>query len=388
MRILVVGAGMYVTGRSGTGAGTVLASIAQFSRAHPIEQITVAARNPQNAGHVAEAAARINSVLGTKISVGYERLSESNGLEQVLKNGRFDCAIVSVPDHLHYPIARIVIEQGVSPLVVKPLTPTLAEAKALTALARGKGCYGAVEFHKRFDDANLYAKKVLDEGTLGVPLYATVDYSQRISIPTVVFREWANRTNIFQYLAVHYVDLISYITAFVPTRAMAIGVHGTLRERGIDTYDSVLATVIWREPSTGRELVSQFATNWIDPERSSSMSYQKYKIVGTAGRIELNQKDRGVELTTTDHGIQAINLYFSEFLPDPAGGVSYSGYGYRSIERFLLDISDLAARRVQVGDLERLRPSFASALPATAVIEAVNSSLRRNSEWETIGEIV
>lgn len=388
MKVLVIGAGMYVTGRSGTGPGTVLAAIAQFSRAWPVEQVTVAARSMENAVHVAAAGSRINALLGSRLAMRYEQLTGERSLEALLAQGRFDCAIVAVPDHVHHPIARVLLENRVPCLVVKPLAPTLAEARALAALARERACYGAVEFHKRFDEANLYARKAVDGGVLGRLLYVTVDYSQRISIPTIVFREWAERTNIFQYLAVHYVDLIHFLTGFLPTRAMAVGTHGILKQRGMDIYDSIHATIMWRNPADpGHEMVSQFATNWIDPERSAALSDQKYKIVGTAGRIELDQTDRGVKLVTADGGMQAINPYFAEFLPQPEGGHAFTGYGYRSIERFLLDVRDLAGGRTELETLERTRPTFRSALPATAVIEAVNASLAGRSEWESIREI-
>ena len=63
MKILVVGAGMYVTGRGGTGIGTVLCSIAETSRTLPIEEVTVVARASENRAVVDEAAERINRTL-------------------------------------------------------------------------------------------------------------------------------------------------------------------------------------------------------------------------------------------------------------------------------------------------------------------------------------
>jgi predicted dehydrogenase len=389
MRILVLGAGMYVTGRVGTGTGTVLASLAEISRRTPIERVTVAARSAGNAAHVAEAARRINATIGSTLNAAYERLTPERSLPDLLRAEAYDAAIVSVPDPAHYEAARALLEAGVPSLVVKPLTPTLAEARSLVQISRERGCYGAVEFHKRFDETNLYARKAIENGVLGQLLYITVDYSQRISIPTVVFKDWARHTNIFQYLAVHYVDLIHFLTGWMPTRAMAIGTHGALRHRGVSEFDSVHATIVWRNPAdSSQELVSQFSMNWIDPDRSSALSDQKYKIIGTSGRLELDQKNRGVELVTQTDGVQAINPYFSEFLPDAACGTTFSGYGLRSIERFVLDVVDLRLERVRFDDLERTRPSFLSALPSVAVTEAVNASLARNSHWVSISEIL
>ena len=95
--------------------------------------------------------------------------------------------------------------------------------------------YGAVEFHKRYDESNLYAKKVIREGKLGDLLYVTVDYSQRVVMPTEIFRSWAHRTNVFRYLAVHYVDLIYFMTGYLPARLTASAARRKLVSMGIDT---------------------------------------------------------------------------------------------------------------------------------------------------------
>jgi len=385
MRILVVGAGMYVTGREGTGAGTIISALAEYSRSASVDEVVVVARSAANAAHVQEAATRVNGLLGTGLNVRYEQLDPEGGLAAHLSSGRgYAAAVVSVPDHAHFEVSRELLVRDIPALVVKPLTPTLAEAKALCAIARERRCYGAVEFHKRFDETNLYARKVIASGTLGKLLYFTVDYSQRISIPEVVFRQWANRTNIFQYLAVHYVDLIHFLTGFTPLRASAVGTRGTLVDRGITEFDSVHATIIWKSPADGAEIVSQFSSNWIDPNSSSALSDQKYKIVGTEGRLELDQKDRGLELVTGKGGIQHANPYFSEFLPDQDSTMTFGGYGYKSIDRFLRDLKALRAGRVTFDDLQQTRPSFASALPSVAVIEAVNRSLVNASSWEPV----
>lgn len=388
MKILIVGAGMYVTGREGTGTGTVLAALAEYSRRFPVESVTVAARNPENAMHVAAAAQRINGLLGTHMDIRYEQLKSEESLAQAVKAARYDCAIVSVPDHAHYEVTRTLLEADVPSLVVKPLTPTVKEGRALLKLSRERKCYGAVEFHKRFDETNLYARKVIGNKTLGQLLYINVDYSQRISIPTVVFRNWARQTNIFQYLAVHYVDLIHWLTGFLPERVSAVGTRGTLHEQGITEFDSVHATILWHSADRSQRLVSQFAANWIDPNRSSAMSDQKYKVVGTKGRLELDQKNRGVELVTEEGAVQAINPFFSEFLPDADHGMAFWGYGLRSIEKFLLDVVDLRNGRTTFDALEQRRPSFLSSLPSVAVIEAVNTSLANDSAWERVSEIL
>jgi D-galacturonate reductase len=387
MKILVVGAGMYVTGRGGTGPGTLLSSIAETSLVVPIEEVTVVATNPANAAVVQEAVARINSAIGANLKVRYRTVEAAAGkaIQALCGETHYDGAIVSVPDQLHFSYAKALLNQGVHCLIVKPLTPTLAEARELEELRGKMGLYGAVEFHKRWDATNLWIRRALQERKLGKLLYFTVEYSQKITIPMTTFRAWSSRTNIFQYLGVHYVDLIWFLTGFVPVRAMAVGTEGVLRANGVDTWDSVHATVIWRNRADAAEwFVSQLSTNWVDPACTSAMSDQKYNVVGTRGRLECNQKNRGLELVHEDLGIQQINPYFSDYLPGIDGRLAFRGYGHESISQFVQDVFAIGNGKVGISELQQGRPSIREALVSTAVIDAVNESLAANFAWTDV----
>lgn len=388
MKILVLGAGMYVTGRNGTGHGVVLAALAQISRACPIEQVLVVARSPENKVNVAEAASRLNTLLRSALHVDYAAIPGTDleaEVTELCAHKKFDCAVISTPDHLHYAPLRALMTCGVPTLVVKPLVPTFAEGLALWNLQQATGTYCAVEFHKRLDESNLYAKKILSEGQLGRLLYMSVDYSQRIQIPREVFRGWADRSNIFQYLAVHYVDLIHFLTGFVPHRLTAYGTRGVLTGEGIDTFDSVHAMIEWQDAAGQHPpFLSHHNANWIDPDCTRAMSDQRFKIVGAQGRIECDQRDRGIELVREDTGSALINPYFADFLPDADGHPEFQGYGFRSIALFVQDVIALAQGKTSLHKLESTRPSLRQALVSTAVIDAVNQALCAPPAWREI----
>lgn len=388
MKILIVGSGMYVTGRDGSGTGTVLASLAQLSKETAVEQVYVVSRNESSRYGVEEAAGRINALLSTNLRIEFCALNDNHkevlaGLHQEVG---FDAAVIAVPDHLHHEMASVVMKLGIHCLIVKPLTPTLAEAQDLLRIQHENKVYAAVEFHKRWDETNLYIKKALKEHKLGKLLYFTVDYSQRISIPTVIFKGWAHQTNIFQYLGVHYVDLFYFLTGYKPVRLMAYGTDGILKSKGIDTYDSVHTNIIW-ENGSGDSFYSVHNTNWIDPDITSALSDQKYKVIGTAGRIECDQKNRGIEEVTEQKGILQINPYFSDFLPDEDGYLSFGGYGYKSIRKFMLDVADLQKNVVTLKHLEQNRPSVKDALISNAVVDAANISLAKKGEWINVEKV-
>ena len=384
MTILVLGAGMYVTGRNGTGTGTILSSLAQTSKEMSIEVI-VASKSKSSEAPVKEAVQRINQKIKSNLSVRFVQLEEdfNKQLQSLQHQGKINAAIVSLPDHLHFSFTKILLENKIHSLVVKPLTPTLKDAQELIKVQEENKVFGCVEFHKRYDETNLYLKRALSENTLGDILFFQVDYSQRISIPTSTFKSWAHLTNIFQYLGVHYVDLIYFLTGAVPERLISVGTNGILKAQGIDTYDSVHTTIEWQTTSR-KKFVSVLNISWVDANVSSALSDQKYKVIGTLGRIECDQKNRGVELVTEKTGIQQINPYFSDYLPDKNGELKFGGYGHTSISNFLKDVVDLQNGKVSLEHLQNTRPSFQSALPSTAIVEAVNESLKKNGEWTKI----
>lgn len=380
MRILVVGAGAYVTGRGTEGLGTVLPALAQHSKRMPIAEVVVRATRESNAALVRKAAEEINHRLGSRLSVHYEAGSESLGSVK-----GYDCAIVVVPDDQHFSICEALIRSGVHCLVVKPLTPSLDEARELVALQRQHRVHAMVEFHKRFDAQNRVVKRLLEEGRIGRLSHANVAYSQRAEVPSQLFRHWAEKTNIFQYLGVHYVDLLYFLTKFRPERAMAVGCRGVLSNQGLDIDDAIMAMIVWRSPDDPQQrFVSNFTVGWIDPSLSTAESDQRYSIVGAAGRIECDQKNRGLELVVEHDRVRTINPYFSEYLCDQAGGIDFAGYGAESISCFIDDVSRIQAGETSWQELTECRPSFEQALVSTAVLEAVDESLASNGEWKDI----
>ena len=382
MKIIVIGAGMYVTGRNNSGVGTILSSMSQLSKEIEIEKITVIASSKTSSKSVDDAMNRINEKLNSSLQVDYYDL-EQNTIESLFSNDNYDCTIISTPDNLHYQQALLSFKNNFHVLCVKPLVANTDENRELIKFQMENNLLGMVEYHKRYDEENLYTKKMINDGSLGDLLYYQVDYSQRIDIPLKTFVNWVEESNIFKYLGVHYVDLFFFLTGYIPDRLIAYGTDGVLKENGINTYDSIHVSVIWKRVDGG-ECITVFNTNWIDPICTSALSDQKYKLVGTKGRIEIDQKNRGIELVTDESKIQHPNPYFSDYHYDANGNNQFSGYGYQSIRQFVLDVRDVKSGNFKISYFEDKRPTFKQAIISTAVIESVQKSLSNKSNWESI----
>ncbi|MBI3378841.1 MAG: Gfo/Idh/MocA family oxidoreductase [Nitrospirae bacterium] len=384
LNILVIGTGMYVCGRGTDSYGTILPAIYEWKKSGFKGDVYIAGTRPDGVHAVREKAAALDKLYGFAVNINYYPQNKANDPEAYKKAindiPKPACAIVAVPDDLHRTVAGHAVENGLHTLVVKPIAPTLKETLELIELQERHNVYCSVEFHKRFDRSNLRLKDAISSGKIGEPLYFIVEYSQRKSIPTEKFKKWVETTNIFQYLGIHYADIIYWATGAVPLRVMAAGQKNFLVSRGIDVYDAIQAVVEWKAAS-GNIFTSSFFTNWIDPENTSAMSDQRIKVIGTKGRYEADQKNRGIRIVTDDNGIEEPNPDFCSMYGTAAGDMSFRGYGIESVLQFLADVCGIESGTLNIAGLEGRRPTFKDSIIPTAIIEAVNKSLAENGKW-------
>ncbi len=383
LEVIIIGAGMYVCGKGTEGYGTILPSVFEAWRAGMVNKIHIAAASHSGAEQARRKAAELKAIMGVDPEITYYPTGQDDDLayqKAVAAAKGPAAALISVPDHLHFKIAAYCIEHNLHIQVVKPLVPTIKENKLLIALQKKHNIYGAVEFHKRFDEANLKLRELIQDKALGKLLNFRINFSQRKIIPASTFRSWIDHTDIFQYLGVHYVDLIYFLTGARPTRLMSIGQKKHLLSRGIDTYDSIQTVIDWQYQESN--FISSHLSAWIDPNNSSAMSDQRIEVIGTTGRYQSNQKSRGITLTTDDRGVEEINPYFSQFYYDISCKFKrIQGYGPKSIIQFLQDAGDVIDGRATPAALTGLRATFATSLIIATVLEASRQSLQSDNTW-------
>ncbi len=386
LEIIIIGAGMYVCGKGTEGYGTILPAVFEAWRAGMVKKVHLAAATCNGAAEARRKASELETIMGVSPDIIYYPTDRDNTSAFQTAVAALEgpaAAFISVPDHLHFEITAYCLEHNIHVQVVKPLVPTLRENRKLIALEKSHNVYGAVEFHQRFDEANLKLRELIQDKALGELLNFRINFSQRKIIPTTTFRGWISHTDIFQYLGVHYVDLIHFLTGAIPTRLMAVGQKKYLVAQGIDTYDSIQTVIEWRHEDSG--FISSHLSAWIDPDHSSAMSDQRLEVIGTKGRYQSDQKSRGVTLTTDTGGVEEINPYFSQFYPDIDGKCrQIKGYGPASIIQFLRDVRDISAGRKTLADLSGLRATFATSLIIAAVLEASKQSLSEHNRWVSL----
>lgn len=388
INVLVIGAGLYVCGKGTSGYGTILPAIFEWKRCTQNKgEVYCVSTSSNSVQELSKKADDLIIKTGVNIEIKtypdselHDRFAYQKALKEIKKPA---CAIIAVPDHLHCQIATDCLDAGLHTLLVKPLTPTSREGRQLVNLADKYGLYGAVEFHKRWDRSNLILRDKIQSGELGSPLNCWIEYSQRKSIPLSFFKEWAAKTSILQYLGVHYIDLIRFATNARPKRVMAIGQKSEIIQHDIDTYDAIQCVIEWEMPD-GVQFTETILTSWVDPESSTAISDQKIKFIGSKGRFEADQKDRGITINTDNLGVQHINPDFCMPYGTKNGEIHWHGYGIESITTFLNDVLAIEDSQKSLSELQLNRPSFQESLLSTMVVEAAHLSLENESKWQII----
>ena len=78
-----------------------------------------------------------------------------------------DLVVIASPNESHFPLAAAALRAGKDVVVDKPFTVTLAEARALAALAKEQGRLLSVFHNRRWESEILATKAVLESGVLG-----------------------------------------------------------------------------------------------------------------------------------------------------------------------------------------------------------------------------
>jgi D-galacturonate reductase len=382
IKILIVGAGMFVTGRGSNNMGTILPAVCSAYSNNLISEIIVASTSADSSGYAKKCVSKLNKIFNKKIKIkNYPSKGKNiNAYLDVAKNLKPDAAIISVPDNLHFEICKNLIKLKIHCLVVKPLCDNLKEAKHLIRLTNQYKVLGLVEFHKRFDEANILIKENILKGKIGELLYSVIEYSQKKTIPEKIFKNWHEKTNVFQYLGVHYVDLIYHFTNFKPVSVLAIEQNEYLSSKKIKNSDTIQVIIEWLKPNK-KKFTSYHFSSWIDPNSSSSMSDQKISLIGSKGKIVSDQKNRGLQIVNDNDGIEDINPYFSSLVYDKSyANSNFFGYGFKSIFSFVENVIDVNLNVTNFKKIIKNNRSFEDSLTSTAIIEAANKSLKLNKK--------
>jgi len=130
-------------------------------------------KGDRSAELVVISAESISSAQGLADELGCEA---AEGWESIVQRGDLDVIIIATPPDLHAEIAIAAMRAGKHVLCEKPLSRTLEEGEEMVRVARETGRVLKCGFNHRHHPAVWEAKRMLDEGAIGRPLFGRAVY--------------------------------------------------------------------------------------------------------------------------------------------------------------------------------------------------------------------
>jgi D-galacturonate reductase len=270
--------------------------------------------------------------------------------------------VVATPETTHYEIVRFALEHGQHVLAVKPLVMTYAHAVELRDLARSRGLFVGVEYHKRFDRRALEAKGRFAAGQFGNFRLGEAKLLEPWHYRESNFQNWFTRENTdpFTYVGCHYVDLVCFITGLRPAEVSVRGVEGTFPNGNVGYLWSAARVAF----DNGGVLSVINALGYPDDAAGSNdqgMVLWFEAAAGGGGGAMIVHADqyRGVQYSyargSAGKLFNFVNPDFFRLVPWAGDGLRPVGYGYDSIEANVR----AAARVAAEPDLPRRQAALA-----------------------------
>jgi len=211
------------------------------------------------------AVADVNEKAGNEIAGKY-RCRYYRDYKKMLAAEKPDAVSVCVPTGMHYDVARAVIQRGISVLVEKPIAKDVKDAEKLVALAKKRGVRLAVGHIERFNPAVRQLKRLIDEGKLG---HITSILARRVGIMPPRIKD----ANVVTDIAVHDIDIFTYLLGKKPRRIYASGGKALINDR--EDY----ADIFLQYNGTNGFI----EVNWLTPVKIRMLN-----VTGTRGYARLN----------------------------------------------------------------------------------------------------
>ena len=297
---------------------------------------------------------------------------------------------VAVPDHLHFDVIMTALGHDQHVCTVKPLVLQYREALEIEREAASRGLVVGIEYHKRFDDRSLMARRKYRAGLFGEFKLGTACLLEKWYYRHSNFQNWmtVQNSDAFTYIGCHYVDLVHFITGLLPA---AVSVYG-IRDRFPNGREGFLwtdARVIW---NNGACLNVQNALGFPDAAPGTNTQGLVMYCKGEAGGALLSHSDqyRGLKYSYTGASPDPGATIYAEPSPDyfqyldlGGKGLTPVGYGYRSVEHIIqnclrvAEAADLSERRriLQEIDAAGIMATPANSNYNELVIEAARKSI-------------
>ncbi len=241
-----------------------------------------------------------------------------------------NAVVVAMPDQLHYSVVMEALKNDQHVLCVKPLVLKYDQAVEIENIAREKGLFIGIEYHKRFDRRALLARRHYEQGHHGEFIMGEAKMIEPYLYRFSNFQNWftVENSDPFVYVGCHYVDLVCFITGLKPAAVSVSGVKGKF-PNGNEGYMWANGRVIFENGA-----ILSVTDGLGYPDEGAGSNEQCLTMYcegdGKTGMIKHNDQFRGVSHSYLD-GIGCAGSTFNYVNPDFYQLVAWEGAGYKPV---------------------------------------------------------
>ncbi len=338
-----------------------------------------------------ERSARSAGPLGIAAERSYSSFQQMAESEKAREDG-IDVVSIVTPNHMHFPVAKAFLEQGIAVVCDKPLSLNLAEALALEKLVADSGCFFGLTHNYTGYPLVRQARRMVADGLLGDIRLVHVEYIQ----DWLTNKEEEGENKQAQWrtdparsgqggclgdIGTHAFNLAEFISGLSTTEVLA-DLTTFVPGRRVDDNVHVLSR--YSNGARGVLLASQVA-----PGNENNL---KIRLYGEKAGLEWEQENPNVlwyspfgqAVQRLTRGGPGISDDASRVTRIPAGHPEGYLEGFANVYSDIAEVLHLKQAGKTVGDELRLIPGIAEGVAGMRFIDSVVASSRENGRWTAL----
>jgi len=264
----------------------------------------------------------LNAEIIKKVSEEY-KVKGYTDIDEMLEKEEIDAVSIATPDPYHKAPLLAAIRHNKNVLVEKPLATSSADAYEIIEEAAKHNVRVMVDYHKRWDPASIAVYNKIHDAASGKPIrgYMCMDNIYDVALN---WFSWSASSSPVHFVGTHCIDIIRWWMGCNVTEVYAVGHKGILKEKGVDTWDTISSILTFENGCTW---VVENA--WILPNSFPKADDGRTELLCENAMIRLDNQRRGVEYFDENKGTTP-NIYFMQkFNGKPVG------FGFDPLDDFV-----------------------------------------------------
>ena len=272
---------------------------------------------------------------------------------EMAQKSHCDAVAIVTPDFLHADIAVAFADAKKHLLIEKPLATNVPDIERICEAVERNGIRCMVDLHNRWNPPFNKAWQEVRSGRLGIPKNAYLRHSDIKWVATDML-SWAAKSSIMWFLGSHSVDTLRWMFDDEVGRVYSVKSEGILRDVGVDTADTYLTTLEFKNGG-----IAHMENSWATPNGNTNVNDFKFSMLCTKGMVSMDLSSHNLIHLVDENRAYTPDILVTNFVFDKCKGLSYE-----SIRDFVDRMVDGKEFRVTLEDARR------GALIVLAILES------------------